>query len=411
MSSGMESLQFTDGDGNFNRKVFVGGLASKVNEKILRTHFIRYGPVESVTIIRDKGVSKGFGFVLFSTPQSAQWAVSSTNTVEGQEVSCKFTVPMNQAKLLVHQDKQRKIFVRELPAAASKEDIEFYFSSFGTIERCSINKSSEDCDKRTCIVLFDSPGPVEFLLANKEVEHVIGGQKVQIFACLSKNEIKEHLVKKEEAFKQKLLKQFFDEIQNDDSNNLNHTSGPAALAGDLERPKRGFKPTATAVDLSSTNVKTNNTKPEWNSPFISSSVLSQPIEDKSDVGNQQAQDSRLSRFKMNDKQCHLRSYGKLAKSQPQKYLTSRTIPNFSNAWSIGSQSDNFGFATLSICHRCHGQPDFKFTAPRSSFTCRSCEQNLSERAAHLSREENYRLRPNPNLPVFRTGLCDTNRCL
>lgn len=401
MSSGMESQQFSDGDGNFNRKVFVGGLASKVNEKILRSHFIRYGPIESVTIIRDKGVSKGFGFVLFSTPQSAHWAVSSTNALEGQEVSCKFTVPLSQAKLLIHQDKQRKIFVRELPIAASREDIELYFTAFGIVERCSINKSSEDCDKRTCIVLFDSPTPVEYLLANKDIEHVICGQKVLIFACLSKNEIKEHLIKKEEAFKQKLLKEFFNEIENEEGDTDKPTSGAIAVTGELDRSKRTVKPTTTAVDLGSTNFKSNNTKPEWNSPFISTGALSQPIEDKCDPGAQVTQGSKDSRFKMNEKQCHLRSYGKLAKTQPQKYLTSRTIPNFSNAWSIGSQGDNLGFAALNICHRCNAQPDFKCSAPPASFTCQSCEQNLSKRAEHMSRQENIRFQTNPILPVFR----------
>lgn len=409
MSSGIHSQQFSDGDRNSNRKVFVGGLPSKVTEKTLRGHFSQYGPIESATIIREKGVSKGFGFILFLTPHAAQWAVSSTHTLEGQEVSCKFTVSQNLAKLLVQQEKRRKIFIKDLPPAATSRDIELYFSTFGSVERCSINRTTDDGDKRTSIVLFDSPGAVDFLLSNKDIAHSICGQKLQVFACLSKNEIKEHSIKKEEAFKQQLLREFFDEIENRDAGGQQQMVPMIGIKGELDRSKRTPKLAKNGNELSSTNIKSNNTKLDWNSPFISTGALSYQLDEKCGPAIDPANESKESRFKLNENKCLLRSYGKLAKTQPHKYLTSRTIPNFSNAWSIGSEGENPCNTAQQTCHRCTSHPDFKRMATVSTSLCQSCEQNQSDRSKHLDDKENFSFRTNRVTPEFRSRLSDTSR--
>ena len=48
-------------------KLFVGGMPSEVTEPILRQYFQQFGPVRSVTIVknRETGASRGFGFVTF----------------------------------------------------------------------------------------------------------------------------------------------------------------------------------------------------------------------------------------------------------------------------------------------------------------------------------------------------------
>lgn len=48
-------------------KLFVGGMPCEVTEAILRQYFQQFGPVRSVTVVknRDTGISRGFGFVTF----------------------------------------------------------------------------------------------------------------------------------------------------------------------------------------------------------------------------------------------------------------------------------------------------------------------------------------------------------
>ncbi|KAB5584550.1 hypothetical protein PHYPO_G00108870 [Pangasianodon hypophthalmus] len=54
-------------------RIFVGGIDVKTNENDLRRFFSQYGTIKEVKIVIDRaGVSKGYGFVTFETPEDAQ---------------------------------------------------------------------------------------------------------------------------------------------------------------------------------------------------------------------------------------------------------------------------------------------------------------------------------------------------
>ncbi|GIY39127.1 protein boule-like [Caerostris darwini] len=63
-------------------RVFVGGIAAGVTEWDLRSKFASYGSVKAVKIIRDHmGISKGYGFVTFSTEEEAKKALEKTEMI------------------------------------------------------------------------------------------------------------------------------------------------------------------------------------------------------------------------------------------------------------------------------------------------------------------------------------------
>lgn len=62
--------------------LYIKNLDDSVNEERLRLAFAPFGTITSTKIMTDeKGVSKGFGFVCFSTPDEATKAVTAMNTV------------------------------------------------------------------------------------------------------------------------------------------------------------------------------------------------------------------------------------------------------------------------------------------------------------------------------------------
>jgi len=65
-------------------KIFVGNLASQVNEEELETLFKEYGEVQTVNIIRDmfSRESKGFAFVEMKDKNAAETAIKELNTKE-----------------------------------------------------------------------------------------------------------------------------------------------------------------------------------------------------------------------------------------------------------------------------------------------------------------------------------------
>lgn len=64
--------------------IYVKNIDDNVSDEGLRDHFSACGTITSAKVMRDdKGISKGFGFVCFSTPEEANKAV---NTYHGKWV-------------------------------------------------------------------------------------------------------------------------------------------------------------------------------------------------------------------------------------------------------------------------------------------------------------------------------------
>jgi len=60
--------------------LYIKNLEDEVNEEVLRKEFGNYGKIKTVRIMTDeKGVTKGFGFVCFTTPEEAQRALAEMN--------------------------------------------------------------------------------------------------------------------------------------------------------------------------------------------------------------------------------------------------------------------------------------------------------------------------------------------
>ena len=62
-------------------KIYVGNLSFDVTEEELRTEFVAFGKVESVSIIKDKysGRAKGFAFVEMPSVSEGQAAITGLN--------------------------------------------------------------------------------------------------------------------------------------------------------------------------------------------------------------------------------------------------------------------------------------------------------------------------------------------
>lgn len=80
-------------------KVYVGNLPFSVSDEDLRAMFSEFGEITEAVLIKDKfsGRSKGFGFVTFSSDESANSAISKMNgkEVQGRELKVTEAKPMD----------------------------------------------------------------------------------------------------------------------------------------------------------------------------------------------------------------------------------------------------------------------------------------------------------------------------
>merc|ERR1719158_528748 len=130
------------------RKLFLGGLAPETVEKDLRKHFIQFGQIVDVQVMRDReaGVSRGFGFVTFACTFMAEAAVEhEEHLISNRLITPQFAtqdVPRykkTKVELDATLDKEcenkRSIFVGALKETISEDDLVRYFSGFGKVLR------------------------------------------------------------------------------------------------------------------------------------------------------------------------------------------------------------------------------------------------------------------------------------
>ena len=82
-------------------KIFVGSLPWSINNDSLKELFSQYGEVTEAVVIMDRETqrSKGFGFVTFSTPESAQKALEmSGKEVEGRAIVVNIAKPREERR-------------------------------------------------------------------------------------------------------------------------------------------------------------------------------------------------------------------------------------------------------------------------------------------------------------------------
>lgn len=69
-------------------KLFLGGISPETTEATLQDYFGQYGAVLGSTVAKDRstGIPRGFGFVWFSDPSSADKALQDSHVILGRKV-------------------------------------------------------------------------------------------------------------------------------------------------------------------------------------------------------------------------------------------------------------------------------------------------------------------------------------
>ena len=154
------------------RKVFVGGLSPDTKTEHLSEYFSKFGVVENTTIKYDKsGRSKGFGFVLFEDAETpTKVYAQDVHIIQGKRVDTKSAHRRDQALA-------RKVFVGGLDPDVTDQEIQDYFSQFGTIAQIEAPIDKLKQKRRPyCFILFDNEQSAEEVL--KQSRHTLAGKPI-----------------------------------------------------------------------------------------------------------------------------------------------------------------------------------------------------------------------------------------
>lgn len=172
------------------KKLFVGGINHKTEEKSLREYFSKYGEIVDVVVMKDShtGKPRGFGFITFKDASAVDAAQNARpHTLDGKEIDTKRAMPREESSPEVHAA-VKKIFVGALKKDITSEDLNEYFSTFGTIVEASVVMAKETNESRGFgFVTFDDTDAVDKVILGRP--HTIKDHKIDVRKALSKEEM------------------------------------------------------------------------------------------------------------------------------------------------------------------------------------------------------------------------------
>lgn len=126
--------------------VFVGRLNFQTAELDLQFHFEQCGKVKSCQIVRtDDGRSKGFGFVCFSRPQDAEFAVKKLDKslLDGKEIHVEFSKEGLRKRMDAKQEMRQAI-----QAQRQEQEITAQIEETNTKQASSDHKNEDQHESR-----------------------------------------------------------------------------------------------------------------------------------------------------------------------------------------------------------------------------------------------------------------------
>ncbi|CEL99902.1 unnamed protein product [Vitrella brassicaformis CCMP3155] len=171
-----------------DRNVFVFHLPLEWKEHDLQREFGVYGNVISTKIVcRPDGASRGYGFVCYDNPISAQRAI---NAMDGQpaglqgrklKVSLKKSPEESiQQAMQVGENRQCSLFVFHIPTEWTESDLATQFTPYGHVTSVRVMTTPEGVSRGFGFVNYDNPDAAQRAIQGMNGHLVSNGKRLKV---------------------------------------------------------------------------------------------------------------------------------------------------------------------------------------------------------------------------------------
>lgn len=184
-------------------KIFVGGIPPQSQKQDLYEFFINFGPIESIDIpvIRRKNTIKGFAFVVFKNPASAQHAQKYENPeILSKKIAIRAALNEKDAQKESERLQSLKLYVKGFSFETTELEIMKLFAPFGAVDRVLLAKDPESNSFRGfAYVVMRNTGSYQKLLKMKTLKYE--GRKIEIQGSKNLEQLHKKSLLKDEAGK------------------------------------------------------------------------------------------------------------------------------------------------------------------------------------------------------------------
>lgn len=153
---------------------FVQNLDKSIDNKALHETFSSFGTILSSKIATDpSGQSKGYGFVQFDSKEAAQNAIDKLDgmLINDKQVYVGHYIRKEERDAVLSKAKFNNIYVKNLSASTTEEDLKRIFGEYGTITSAVVMRDGDGKSRCFGFVNFDSAD------AAAEVVAAVNGKK------------------------------------------------------------------------------------------------------------------------------------------------------------------------------------------------------------------------------------------
>lgn len=181
---------------NMPGNLFVKNLDSSIDNRDLYKTFLNFGNILSCKIAVDEaGVSKGYGFVQFESPQAAEMAIRNVNgmVLNKKKIFVGPHIPRDLRVLESAKYQLTSIFVKNIECDTDQQFREI-FKEYGNIVSALLSRDSDGVSRRFGFVSFEEPQAA--LNAINELNgKEVNGTILQVCRAQNRNERREELQK------------------------------------------------------------------------------------------------------------------------------------------------------------------------------------------------------------------------
>eukprot|EP00658_Telonema_sp_P-2_P020743 TRINITY_DN1821_c0_g2_i6.p1 TRINITY_DN1821_c0_g2~~TRINITY_DN1821_c0_g2_i6.p1 ORF type:complete len:436 (-),score=119.09 TRINITY_DN1821_c0_g2_i6:61-1314(-) len=171
------------------RKIFVGGLSWDTDDQALKAHFEQFGHVDESVVVYNKtaGISRGFGFITYKEPSSAQAALQhpESHRVNDKTIEAKLAVQKgDQVTLSLEEKMAKQVFVGGLPPNVTSDNLkewaEKWWGTEQVVNAIVVLNMETKLTRGFGFVNFRDPAHVEAALKGDRSMYVIDGKQVEV---------------------------------------------------------------------------------------------------------------------------------------------------------------------------------------------------------------------------------------